>query len=295
VKLFFCQNLTAVDLRQLSPKSVNTSSLRTKGLFMPQIAIKLFVLGMMGYLLSGCSPQPKNTDSNQEVLAVQTQAAQFSLPRCTQKSCVSVDIQTLKTQDPWLNQWVEQHLANVVQQQVGQNNSLDLQQAVNVYVEKSASWQREFPQNTAYNLQLLTQIAAQHNAYVLLNIVVNSQQGDISVKQRQYFYVADIKQQKDLKILAIIQPKQRAAMDQEIQMQYQTWLGEQSRAVKQRAPKHLEWTQANWFFDRQGIGLHYRANEISPDGAAVSMYLSKQQTQAFLEPKIYQQMFAAQH
>jgi hypothetical protein len=44
--------------------------------------------------------------------------------------------------------------------------------------------------------------------------------------------------------------------------------------VKKQVPKKLYWGQADWFFDGEGIGLHYRANEISKDAPQLDIYLT---------------------
>jgi len=76
-----------------------------------------------------------------------------------------------------------------------------------------------------------------------------------------------------------------------IQAHYQQWIEKQSTEVKKQVPKKLYWGQADWFFDGEGIGLHYRANEISKDAPQLDIYLSTEQSKQMLQPEIYQQMF----
>ena len=45
------------------------------------------------------------------------------------------------------------------------------------------------------------------------------------------------------------------------------------------------------FFDQEGIGLHYRSQEISKDAKQLDIYLTKEQTQQVLKVDIYQNMF----
>lgn len=269
----------------------------------PQIFIASLLFSL--FSLSACSPKPEpaqvdpaakpTASTTLPALNAESQAAQFTVPPCKAKHCAEIQIESLKTQDPWINQWITQHIANVVLQQVGpqvgQGQTLSLQQAVDAYAKKSAQWQQEFNQNQAYQLKLSTRIAIEHQQYILLNISVDSLQGDIVVEQRQYFAVADRKQQKNLTLGDVLQPNKQAQLNQYIQVDYQQWLKEQSPAVQLRAPKQLLWQQADWFFDEQGVGLHFRANQISPDGAALSIYLSRKQTQAVLQTQILQQMF----
>jgi hypothetical protein len=222
---------------------------------------------------------------------MQEAKADYALPFCEKKNCIDVDIQTIKTQDAWLNTWIAKNQANVIQQQIEQNKNLTLQQAVNAYVKKSDEWQDKYSKNKAYELRLTTRIASQRNQYVLLQIGVDTQQEDIAVKDRFYFFVADRKLQKNLTVLDVIQKNQQNELNNIIQAHYQQWIEKQSTEVKKQVPKKLYWGQADWFFDGEGIGLHYRANEISKDAPQLDIYLTTEQSKQMLQPEIYQQMF----
>ena len=270
----------------------------------PLFAVSLMI-GMMA--LTACDHPKKNeTDTVQnknqvsthtekaEVLPylnMQEAKADYALPFCEKKNCIDVDIQTIKTQDAWLNTWIAKNQANVIQQQIEQNKNLTLQQAVNAYVKKSDEWQDKYSKNKAYELRLTTRIASQRNQYVLLQIGVDTQQEDIAVKDRFYFFVADRKLQKNLTVLDVIQKNQQNELNNIIQAHYQQWIEKQSTEVKKQVPKKLYWGQADWFFDGEGIGLHYRANEISKDAPQLDIYLSTEQSKQMLQPEIYQQMF----
>ena len=270
----------------------------------PIFAVSIMI-GMMA--LTACDHPKKNeTDRAQnnnqisthtekaEVLPylnMQEAKADYALPFCEKKNCIDVDIQTIKTQDAWLNTWIAKNQANVIQQQIEQNKNLTLQQAVNAYVKKSDEWQDKYSKNKAYELRLTTRIASQRNQYVLLQIGVDTQQEDIAVKDRFYFFVADRKLQKNLTVLDVIQKNQQNELNNIIQAHYQQWIEKQSTEVKKQVPKKLYWGQADWFFDGEGIGLHYRANEISKDAPQLDIYLSTEQSKQMLQPEIYQQMF----
>ena len=270
----------------------------------PLFAVSLMI-GMMA--LTACDHPKKNgADSAQatgqsaapvekaEVLPylnMQEAKADYALPFCEKKNCIDVDIQTIKTQDQWLNAWITKNQANVIQQQIEQNKNLTLQQAINAYVKKSDEWQDKYSKNKAYELRLTTRIASQRNQYVLLQIGVDTQQEDIAVKDRFYFFVADRKLQKNLTVLDVIQKNQQNELNNIIQAHYQQWIEKQSTEVKKQVPKKLYWGQADWFFDGEGIGLHYRANEISKDAPQLDIYLSTEQSKQMLQPEIYQQMF----
>lgn len=224
-------------------------------------------------------------------LNIQEQAAKVALPFCENKNCIDLDIQTLSTVDPWINQWIAKHQSKVIQDQIGLKQELSLQQAVNAYVKKSDDWQQQLKINKAYQLELYTRIPYQRNDYVLMQIGLNSNQEGIRVEDRYYFFVADRRQQKTLSLLEVIQAKQQAAMDKIVQQAYQKWLQESDQAIRLKAPKKLYWGQADWFFDQQGIGVHYHGSDIVADAKQLDIYLSKEQTQQVLKAEIYQHMF----
>lgn len=224
-------------------------------------------------------------------LDMQEVKADYALPFCEKKNCIEIEIQTIKTQDTWLNQWIETHQAWVIQNQVGLDQEMNLQQAVDAYIKKSDAWEGEFTKNKAYELHMQTRIASQRNQYVLLQISVDTKQAEVAVKARQYLYVADRKLKKNIMILDVIQPQKQNAMNSLIQQKYQVWLDEQDKLVKKAAPKKLFWGQSDWFFDGEGVGLHYRAGEISDDAPQFDIYLDKAQTQQMLKPEVFQKMF----
>ena len=269
----------------------------------PLLSLSLMV-AILG--LTACDHQKKNeTDSSSaeqqaepsekaEVLPylnIKEAKADYALPFCEKKNCIDIDIQTIKTQDKWLDSWIAKNQSMVIQQQIDQNLNLSLQQAINAYVKKSDEWKDKYSQNKAYELHVSTRMASQRNQYVLLQIGVNSKQEDIAVKDRYYFFVADRKQQKSMSVLDVIQKNKQLVLNDIVQAHYQKWVEKQSLEVKKQVPKKLYWGQADWFFDGEGIGLHYRANEISKDAPQLDIYLTTEQTKQMLQPEIYQQMF----
>ncbi len=264
----------------------------------------------LGLLLSACDqkksePETKTQDTVVEIkqvekadvlpyLNIQEQPAKIALPFCENKNCIELDIQTLETVDPWLNQWMERKQALVIQDQIRDKDQLqdmNLQQAVNAYVKKSDAWQEQIKINKAYQLSMYARIPYQHNQYVLMQIGVDTEQENVTVKERYYFYVADRRSQKNLTALEIIDPQGRVTMDKIVQNAYAKWLKENSKEVRQTAPKKLYWGQADWFFDQEGIGLHYRGGEIVKDAKQLDIYLSQEQTQQVLKAEVYQHMF----
>ena len=232
--------------------------------------------------------------SNPDILPylnMKQQSADFALPFCENKNCINIDIQTISTQDKWMNSWIEKNQATVIQDQIGLKQDMSLQQAINAYVKKSDAWQAEEKTHNAYELAIYTRMAYQRNQYVLLQIGLDSKQDGTNITERYYFFAADRKQQKALKILDVIDEKQQVNMNAFVQKAYQEWLEKQISSVQNTAPKKLLWGQADWFFDHEGLGLHFRTNEIVKDAQQLDIYLTKAQTQQVVKPVIYKNMF----
>lgn len=224
-------------------------------------------------------------------LNLQEVKADYALPFCEKKNCIDVDIQTIKTQDAWLNEWIAKSQAKVIQDQIDLKKDLSLQQAINAYVKKSDEWQDKYSKNRAYELHLHTRIASQRNQYVLLQLGLDTKQEELTIKDRYYFFVADRKLHKSLSLLDVLKKDQQTAMHQMVQVAYQDWLKKQTVEIKKEAPKTLFWGQADWFFDGEGIGLHYQANQITKEAPQLDIYLSTEQTKKILQPEVYEQMF----
>ena len=266
-------------------------------------AMIALIIGIGVYLWKGRSTPsleksstsvPEKVVEKAEVLPylnLQESKADYAVPFCEKKNCIDVDIQTIKTQDQWLNQWIAKNQAQVIQVQINQKKDLSLQQAVNAYVQKSDQWQEGYSKNRAYELHMRTRIASQRNQYVLLQLSLDSKQEELTVKDRYYFFVADRKLQKSLTILDVLKKDQQTAMHQVVQAAYQDWLKKQDAEVKRDAPKTLYWGQADWFFDGEGIGLHYRASQISKEAPQLDIYLTTEQTKQMLQATVYEQMF----
>lgn len=224
-------------------------------------------------------------------LNLQEVKADYALPFCEKKNCIDVDIQTIKTQDTWINDWIAKSQTKVIQDQIDLKKDLSLQQAINAYVKKSDEWQDKYSKNRAYELHLHTRIASQRNQYVLLQLGLDTKQEELTIKDRYYFFVADRKLHKSLSLLDVLKKDQQTAMHQMVQVAYQDWLKKQTVEIKKEAPKTLYWGQADWFFDGEGIGLHYQANQITKEAPQLDIYLSTEQTKKILQPEVYEQMF----
>lgn len=224
-------------------------------------------------------------------LNLQEVKADYALPFCEKKNCIDVDIQTIKTQDAWINDWIAKSQTKVIQDQIDLKKDLSLQQAINAYVKKSDEWQDKYSKNRAYELHLHTRIASQRNQYVLLQLGLDTKQEELTIKDRYYFFVADRKLHKSLSLLDVLKKDQQTAMHQMVQVAYKDWLKKQTVEIKKEAPKTLYWGQADWFFDGEGIGLHYQANQITKEAPQLDIYLSTEQTKKILQPEVYEQMF----
>ncbi|AVN23199.1 MULTISPECIES: hypothetical protein [Acinetobacter] len=243
--------------------------------------------------MKSASTQNQNIEKAEVLpfLNLQQVKADYALPFCEKKNCIDVDIQTIKTQDAWLNEWIAKSQAKVIQDQIDLKKDLSLQQAINAYVKKSDEWQDKYSKNRAYELHLHTRIASQRNQYVLLQLGLDTKQEELTIKDRYYFFVADRKLHKSLTLLDVLKKDQQTTVHQMVQVAYQDWLKKQTADIKKEAPKTLYWGQADWFFDGEGVGLHYQANQITKEAPQLDIYLSKEQTKKILQPEVYEQMF----
>ena len=272
---------------------------------MQRYTLKVLIVGICALSLMACDTKIEKSKDTEKVetvkriensdvlpfLNIQEAKAKYAVPFCEKKNCIEIDIQTIQTQDIWVNQWIGKSQSQVIQDQIGLKQAMTLQQAVDAYIKQSDQYQQEFIKNKAYELHLSTRIAAQRNQFVLLQLIVNSKQAEVTVKDRGYFFVADRQAKKKLGILDILQSAQQKNMNEIVQTQYAAWLKQQTAEVKKSAPKKLYWGQNDWFFDGEGIGIHYRASEIVKDGTQLDLYLTKSQTKMILKPEIFQKMF----
>ncbi len=159
-------------------------------------------------------------------------------------------------------------------------------------MKKSDTWQADILRViSAYSLAMYTRIPYQRNQFVLMQIGVYTNQENVNVKERYYFFVADRKNQKAVALLDLIHPKQQLAMNVLVQKAYQDWLKKQEPEVRKICTSEVVLGQADWFFDQEGIGSHYRTHEIVKDGTQLDIYLTKAQTQQVLKANVYAQLF----
>lgn len=266
---------------------------------------KCLMMGILTCALVACDAENQKVEptEQQKQLAQQEQAdilpflnikeanAEINVPLCGNQKCIELDFQTIKTQDTWLNQWVAERQSKVVLDQLKSKKTLTLDQALNAYAKDSEKWQKEFIKNQIYELRIDTKIALQRNQYVLLQVIVNSEQAGVTVKDRGYFYVADRKLQKNLTVLDVVKPNKKQLLDAIVNMKYKQWLIGQNVDIKKLAPKKLSWDKHDWFFDNEGIGIHFRASEIAKNAPQLDIFLTKAQTQQILSPNVFERMF----
>ncbi len=259
--------------------------------------LMIFILGVFFWSrepIQPLAPSPKPTQTKVLLAPIKSQNTWVDIekPVCKAKTCARIHIQTLKTDQAWLNTWVNQNIATVIQEQLKQKvEPLTLQSALDQYVKQSRQWQAQYSRNRPYELDISTKLIYQRNQYVLLRTVLNAKQEELTIKNRSYLHVADREQKKPIILKEMIQPQQFNQFSAWVQTAYQKWLNEQPQEVQKEAPKQLDWQDADWFFDQEGIGLHYRGNQISEHADQFDLYLSSDQTKAVLQTQIYQKMF----
>ena len=225
-------------------------------------------------------------------LAAQPAPAQFVLPKCSAQHCLAININSLSTGDAWFNAWLSARQAEVLMLQLQQDPAnLSLQQAVNRYAAASKEWQQQYHQHQAFRLDLDTAVVYQKNGIVLLQIQVNSHQAETKVLDRLYFFVADRNKQQHLPVKQVIAPDYAKTLQDILNQHYKKWLSTQSDQVKTAAPTQLAWQQGQWFYDQEGIGLHFRAGQISPTAEQLDVYLNAAQSKRVLKAQLYQILF----
>ena len=267
---------------------------------------KLLMVTVLAVTLSACHDKPEPAEQQKtSPAAVKPVVNPDILPylneqdvlipltgaRCKARNCDQIRLQSIETVDSALNLYVQQWVSSILQDLLANEQQVSLQQAVKNYVKKSNQWQAEFALNQAYQLDLSIKVAYQHNQYVLLQSIVNAKQEELLIEDRGYFSVFDRKQKKQLQLDEILAKNQHNDFERMLQTEYQKWLRAQSKEVKLLAPQQLQWKQQEWFFDGQGIGVHFRANQIAKGAKQLDIFFSPAQTKQLLQPAVYQKMF----
>ncbi|WND06876.1 hypothetical protein [Acinetobacter soli] len=181
------------------------------------------------WLWFAAAPKPpavpaKTPSKTIQVAPIQSQstALQVPKPECSSSStCARLDVQTLKTNDPWLKQWIDLQIAEVINEQLKKKITPPTLDAVlKQYLKQSKQWQAQYSRNRPYELKVSSAIAYQKNQYVLLQIGLNVKQEEITIKNRYYFMVADRKSKRMIAVNDILHPKQQAQFEQWVQTAY---------------------------------------------------------------------------
>lgn len=235
--------------------------------------------------------QSKSSLFLEDVVMSSQKNMKFVLPSCTRKSCIRLDLPDLETQDEWLNQWMQQRQIDVLVQQIDiPFQTFTLQQAVNRYAKASEKWQQQQPTSKAFFVQLESVLLRQNKGIVLLQIKVNSHQAGTKVQDRIYFFVADRQNKTSLSLQKMMKKNQNDKLQLMLKKQYEIWLKQQDQMMG-IAPKKLPWQSGEWFFDAEGIGLHFRVGEVAMGTEQLDIYLSRAQTKQVLKPEIYHMLF----
>ncbi|MFB2578923.1 hypothetical protein ACEYX6_07200 [Acinetobacter sp. c2-A9] len=74
------------------------------------------------------------------VLIATPTVADYGLPFCEKRYCLEVEIFDFKSQDQWFNQFTNEKIADLIRKQLGIGEKMTLQQAVDVFVQRSDEW-----------------------------------------------------------------------------------------------------------------------------------------------------------
>ena len=263
------------------------------------LCLSLMIVGCDQQTESGKTPtqieQQPTSEQKIEKFPVIQPKTKLIQPFKTCKTCTKFEIISLKTSTSWINDWIEQQQTDIVLEQIPEKfrgkPEKKLKKVANLYDQASKKWLREFELNQPYELKLETLFQYQHGPYILLRLRMDTEQEGVEIKDRVYFKVLDRELKKSVYLKDILQASQLKTMDQWVQHEYQIMLKQQDKMFQKQFPQQLKWENAEWFFDQQGIGLHYKTNEIMKQSPQFDIYLTSEQTQKVLKPEVYGHMF----
>lgn len=257
-----------------------------------------FILLVVGALY-GCVPQKdtrteeavylqeKEQQQGYPVLIATPESADYGLPFCEKQYCIDVEIFSFNSEDKWFNQLVNQQIADLIRQQLGIDQKLSLQLAVDEFVRRSDQWQ-ETKENEPWSVYIQPRVVLQQGEIAVTQIQTEYTLGDKSIPQQFYYTVADRKEQKLFKLYDMVEETKRVEFGLYIQQQYEQWR-EQSE-YKQQLKAQIYWANQDWFFDDEGIGIYYRGQDLAENAEEsidenFTIYLDLEMVNQWIEKK----------
>lgn len=137
---------------------------------------------------------------------------------------------------------------------------------------------------------MYTRIPYQRNQFVLMQIGVDTNQENVMLRN-VIISLLQIVKPKSGGIIRVNSPE-TATGNECAGAKSVSRLVEETRTRSEKiCTSEVVLGQADWFFDQEGIGLHYRTHEIVKDGTQLDIYLTKAQTQQVLKADVYTQLF----
>lgn len=273
------------------------------------------IVSILAMLCSACEQKPDTTSHQQDqfeqqahsqgypVLIATPVSAAYSLPFCEKKYCSDIEIFSFQSQDQWFNQFTEQQIADLIRKRLGLTQQLNLQHAVNAFVQQSDAWLDQQQQlqnhhnknNTGYwHLYIQPKVVMQQHEITIILIDTEMQLGEDKPSEQRYFYVLDRKQQQRIRLYDLVKEQARMSFNDEIQHQYQKWKTEQPQTADSELkplPEKIFWANQDWFFDHQGIAVVYRGEDLArPDAKGFTFYLSPEQSEAWIKAEQLQRL-----
>lgn len=252
-------------------------------------------------LLAACTPANDRAPKEEQylhqqeeeqgypVLIAAPQSADYGLPFCEKQYCLDVEIFSFKSKDDWFNRFVDQQIANLIRQQLGLEQKLTLQKAVNEFVRLSDEWQEE-KETQPWSVFIQPRVALQQGEITLLQIQTEYVLGDKEIPEEVYYFVVDRKTQKNIKLYDIVRENMRVEFGTFLQTEYQKWVELQPNPTQY--PEKIFWANQDWFFDEQELAVYYRGTAFTHETGTenLTIYISGENLKRWLKVDYLQQL-----
>lgn len=260
-------------------------------------------------LLSACQPKekepkepaaPEVVQAQPEVLKLSgdTEKLKLALPECEGKNCPEISIERLKSNQPFIDEWIDQQIL----QQLQGILSIDAIEPAKASAASEAEAAASEPQTALANVKTpkqqleqqiqphmqtflnldkeLKALSANHSISLMIKprilqsgdplatVVLNSTHylGGAHGASAQTYYNFDLEQKKLIKLDDIILPKQKAQLEAKAYEAFQAWVME-SKLANDVAEYEQAWKfklTDNFYLSKQGLALQYAEYEIGP-------------------------------
>lgn len=247
------------------------------------ICVSICVFGM-GVLLNACDKKKSDTEQpaptnnliilpNPPLLTASqvtatVQKADYEIPVCRGDQCPKVDIQRLKTNVSWVNQFLDNQilkLSQSVTDQLGRHYSL--QQNVDAFVKLSNEDAKNGGLGVPYTMSIRTEYLGSHGEnLVQFKVGGEFYTGGAHGSAVNHYYVLDLSQHKQLKLNDLIGRYRENQVYGALYPEFVRWVKSSDSTVNLKEYEAMwKFTLAHDFtLDQKGLTFYYGQYEIGP-------------------------------